>query len=181
MGAKMALLLLSDFHALPVGQQSQLMGEARVCPGDCLVVDIPVEAVLRPEKAQALDHPLGGKIGVLQYRRGEKQTLDIVPPVKLDGQFRQLPGGEGGPGHVVGAAVDAVGAVIAAVVGVEHLQKGHTPPVGGEGVAAAGIGGGADGPGPSAPDHPAGGTGGVVFGGVGQDRQLVHDLHRNSP
>ena len=64
----------------------------------------------------------GGKLGSIGtatnsgccHTRGQKQPLNVVSPIKLYGQLRQLPRGEGRPGHVVGAAVDAI--------------AGHRPP-----------------------------------------------------
>ena len=166
-----------DVHAQPVGKKPQPVGEQRIRPRNGLGVDVAPEAVLLAQQPEDGDHPLRGVIRVCQHRRGQEQPLDIVAPVELDGQLRQLPGGEGGPGHVVGAAVDAVLTVIGAHIGHQHLQQRYAPAVGGEAVAAACRQGGAHPPGPGLPVQPAGGAGGVVLGGVGENRQLIHHIH----
>ena len=57
-----------DIHAQPVRQQPQPMSEQGVGPGDGLGVDIAPKAVLLPEKAQRLNHPLRGVVGILNDR-----------------------------------------------------------------------------------------------------------------
>ena len=110
-----------DVHAQPVGQQSQLLGEQGISPGNCLGVDVASEAVLLPQQTQTLDHLLGGVVRVPEDGGGEEETLDVVAAVKAHGELTQLPGGEGGPGQVVGAAVDAVLTVVDAHVGHQHF------------------------------------------------------------
>ena len=169
-----------DVHAQPVAQQAQPVGEQGVRPRDGLGVDIPREAPL-PQQPQLGDHPLGGVVRVPEDGGGEEEALDVVAPVEAGGELTELPGGEGGPGHVVGAAVDAVGAVVGAGVGHEHLEQGDAPAVGGEGVAAPRRHGGAQASRPGPAVQAAGGTGGVVLGRVGEDGQLLHQVHGVHP
>ncbi len=170
-----------DVDGQAVGQQAQPPGEEGVGPRDGLGVDIAVEAVLLPQQAQGFDHGLGGAVGAAPHGGGEEESLDVVAPVKADGQLRQLPGGEGRPAHVAGAAVDAVGAVVDAPVGEQHLEQGDAPAVGGEGVAASGGQGAPQAAGPARPVQPAGGARRVVLGRVGQNGQLVQQLHTAAP
>ena len=160
-----------------LGQQAQLLGEEGICTWDGLGVDIAAEAIILAEQAQCLDHPLGGIIRVPQHGGGEKEPLNIVAAVELDGEFGQLPGSKSSPGRIVGPAVDTVLAVVGADVRIEDLQEGDAPPVSGEGVAAARRHGGAQPARPSGPVQSAGGAGGVILGGVRQDGQLVHQAH----
>ena len=168
-----------DIHAEPVGQKPQLPHQLRRRAGDGLGVDVPVEPVFLPQNAQRPDHQLHGVIGAAQNAAGEKQPLDIIPPVKADGQLRQLPRRKRRAARVVAAPVDAVFAVVYAGVAQQHLQQRDAPSVGGKAVAAPGDRGG------GVPDHAraepapyaAGGAGRVVFGCVRQDRQLVQKLH----
>ena len=97
------------------------MDQRRVRPGNGLGVDVAPEVIFVPQQLQCFNHQFSGVVGTDEHRAGQKQTLDVVAPVELDGQLRQLPGGEGGPGQVVGAAVHAVGAVVGAYVGEQHL------------------------------------------------------------
>ena len=170
-----------DVDGQAVGQQAQPPGEEGVGPRDGLGVDIAAEAVLLPQQAQGLDHGLGGAVGAAPHGGGEEESLDVVAPVKADGELRQLPWGEGGPAHIAGAAVDAVGAVVDAPVGKQHLEQGDAPAVGGEGVAASGGQGAPQAAGPARPIQPAGGARRVVLGRVGQDGQLVQQLHTAAP
>ena len=166
-----------DAHA--VRQQAQLLHQLRRRAGDGLGVNIAVEAIVLPQDAQGADHLFGGIIGIAQHTGGEKQPFNIVPPIKADGQLSQLPGRECGAPHVVGAPVDTVLAVIDATVGHQHLQQRNAPPVGGKAVTAPGDGGGrvADFPRLKAALDAAGCAGGVILGGVREDRQLLQKLH----
>ena len=168
-----------DIHTEPIGQKAQLTDKLGVCAGNGLGVDIAVEAVLLPQKAQSLDHALGGIVRIAQDAAGEEQPLDIIAAVELDGQLRQLSGREGGAAGVVTAAVDAVFAVIHAAVGHEHLQQGDAAAVSGKAVAAAGHRGGciADLAGLKAAADAAGSTGGIIFGGVRENGQLFQKIH----
>ena len=78
---------------------------------------------LLPKHLHCGQHELTGVIRVLHHCRGEKQTLNVVSAVELNGQLAQLLGGKAGPAAVGGAAVDTVGAVIGAVVAHQHLQQ----------------------------------------------------------
>ena len=106
-----------DVDAEPVRQKSQLLYQLRRRPRDGLGVDIPIEPVLLPQDAQRTDHLFGGVVGAAQHAAGEKQSLNIVPPVEADGQLRQLPRRKRGSPRIVAAPVDAVAAVEGTHVG----------------------------------------------------------------
>ena len=108
-------------HAQAVGQISQLLQQFRACAGDGLGVDVAPKAVFVPQQPQGGQHPFGGVVRRAQHRAGKKQPFNVVAAVKLHGQLGQLPGRKGGPGDIVGAAVDTVAAVKGAAVGHEHL------------------------------------------------------------
>ena len=175
-----------NVDAEAVGQAAQPLDQGGAGAGDGLGVDVAVEAVFLPQQPQHLDHPLGGVVGCAQHGAGQEQTLDVVAAVKGDGQIGQLPGGKGGPGQVVAAAVDAIGTVKGTAVGHQHLQQADAPAVGGEGMAAAGGIAAAQPPGPAPAARAAGGAGHIVFGAVGQNGQffhhrLFHDAHSLGP
>ena len=168
-----------NIDAEAVRQQSQGIYQLRRGAGDGLGVDIAVKAIFLPQNPQAGDHLLGGIVWVAQHAGGQEQALNIVAAVELHGQLRQLPGRKGGAAGIVGPAIDTVLAVVDTAIGHQHLQQGDAPSVGGKAVAASGDGGGrvADFPGLVTPAHTAGGTGGVILGGVGQYGQLFQRVH----
>ena len=140
-------------------------------------MDIPVEAVLLPQDAQRLDHQLHRAVGRTQHRARQKQALDIVAAVKADRQLCQLPRGKGSPRPVIGAAVDAVAAVIAADIRVQHLQKRHAAPIRRKGMADARRCAAAQTAVPSRASHAAGGAGHIIFGAVCQYLKLFRKVH----
>ena len=167
-----------DIDRQAVRQPPDLFDQHRVRAGDRLGVDVAVKMVLLPQDAQSLDHQLHRAVRRAQHSAGQKQPFNIIAAVKADGQLRQLTRGEGRAGSVVGAAVDAVAAIVAAHVGVEHLQEGDAPPVRREGVADARRRTAAQCTVPSGAIHPAGGTGYIIFGAVRQDFQFFRKVHR---
>ena len=171
-----------DVDAQPVGQHPQPVHQLRRRAGDGLGVDVAVEAIVLAQDTQCLDHLFGCVVRAAQDTRGEEQPLDIVAAVELDRQLGQLLRREGGAARVVRAAVDAVAAVVDAGVGHQHLQQRDAPPVGREAVAAAGDGGGgiADFAGLKAAADAAGGAGGVIFGRIREDGQLLQQIHGSS-
>ena len=177
LGAQALLGGKLDVDAHPVSQKAQLGQQLPAGAGDGLGVDIAEKMIFPTEDAQGLQHELAGVVRVLHHGGGEEEPLDIVPPVKLDGQVGQLPGGEGGPAGVVGHPVDAIGAVIGTGVALQHLQESDAPAVGGKAVAAAAGHGGPQSAGPGRAVQTGGGAGRVVFGGVGQDGELVQQVH----
>ena len=181
-GLQAALRRQLNIYAQPVRQQSQPRDQLRGSAGDGFCVDIAVEPVVIAQQVQAADHPLRGVVRTLQHAGGEKQPLNIIAPVELDGQVRQLLRCEYSPPGIVGTAVDTIFTVVDAAVGHQHFQQRHAPSVPGKGVAASGDGRGgvADGSLSVAPLCAAGCTSCIVFCRVRQDGQLIHDIHRQS-
>ena len=172
-----------DIHAEPVRQEAQLLHQLRRCAGDSFGVDISVEPVFLPQQPETFDHLFGCVVRAAKHTRGEEQPLNIIAPVKFNGQFRQLPGRKGGSPCVVRAAIDTVFAVIHAAIGHQNLQQGDTSPVGGKAVAATRYRGGgvADHTRTGAPANAAGGAGCIIFSRIGQDGQLIQQFHGQCP
>ncbi|MPM86404.1 hypothetical protein SDC9_133493 [bioreactor metagenome] len=142
-------------------------------------MDIAVEPVCFPQNTQRLDHQLRGVVGTSKDTGGQEKPLDIVSPVKSDGQLRQLLRGKRCPPCVVAAAVDAIFAVVYAPVGQQDLQQRDASPIRRKRVAAArqrgrGV---ADVSLPVPPPNAGGGAGGIVFCSVRENRQLFQQLH----
>ena len=132
--------------------------------------------------AQQLRHPhqlLHGVVRRTNDAGTEKQPADAVAPVEIEGQRHHFLGGEACTRHIAGAAVDAILAIVKAEVGQQNLQQRHATPVRcvavanahaiGRAQAALALG--------AALGRAAARAGGVVLGGVGEDAQLVDDLH----
>jgi hypothetical protein len=69
----------------------------------------------------------------------EKEPLDHVAAIKVYRELRYFLGGEYGASDIVGDAVDAVGAVIEAVVGKKDFKQRYTPPIGRVGVTDSAV------------------------------------------
>ena len=82
-------------------------------------------------------HALHSVIGITYHTRTQKQSFDVVSPVKFNGEFHKFANTESSPAQVVAASVDAVGAIVNAVVGKHDFKQRHTTPVLGKTVANA--------------------------------------------
>ena len=82
-------------------------------------------------------HLFHGIIGCADDTRTQKQTFDIISPVKFDSKFHKLADTESSSSQIVAASVDAVGAIVNAVVGKHDFKQRHTTPVLGKTVANA--------------------------------------------
>ena len=105
----------------PIRQKPQLLHQNGVGARYRLGVDIPVKAVFLAQNPQRPDHQLHRPVGGLDHCAGQKQPLDIIAFVEPDRQIRQLARGKAGARAVIAAAVDAVAAIVAAGVGIQHL------------------------------------------------------------
>ena len=106
-----------NIHAEPVRQQTQLLHQLWCSSWNGLGVDISIKAVLLPQKPQSADHQLSGIVWGAEDARGEEQSLNIVPAIKLDCQICQFLRRKGCPPGIIAAAVDAVFTVIDTAVG----------------------------------------------------------------
>ena len=136
-------------------------------------MDVAVEAELFPQNAQCFDHQLHRAVRRAQHRAGQEQPLDVVAAVEANGQR-----GKSGPRAVVGAAVDAVAAIVGAGVGIQHFQQRNAAAVRGKGMADARLCAAAQAAVLSGTLHAAGGAGHIIFGAVGQNFQLFRKIHR---
>ena len=105
-----------NIDAEPVGKKSKLFDQLRRCAGDRLGVDIAVEAIRIAQDRQRADHQLRRVVRRAQDAGGEEEPFNIVAAKEADRQLRKLFRREGRARRVVRTAVDAVFAVVAAVV-----------------------------------------------------------------
>ena len=169
-----------DVYREPVGQQTQPPSEKRVCPWNRFCMDVTAETIVFPQNPQGLNHQFGGVVRILEDRRRQKQPFDVVAAVKSHGQLTQLLRSESRSGYIIGLPVDAVLAVVDAKISLEYLQQRDAPPICREGVTAPRHSGASDGPSPARTVQPAGSTCRIVFGRIGQNIQLVQQLHKGA-
>ena len=81
-----------NIHAHAVRKQAEAFQQSTVRAGNGLRVDIAGKMVFLPKHPQRLNHPLAGIIRVLQNTGTQKQPLNIITAVKIDGEVRKLPG-----------------------------------------------------------------------------------------
>jgi len=128
---------------------------------------VPPETIGLPDERQDLDHQLAGIVRVTHNGGTEEKSLDIVAPVKLDHELRQLMGLERRAADIIGFPVDAIAAIISAGIAEEHLQESNAAAIGGKAVANAERGGIADRAWGAGAIYAAGRASYVVFCGIG--------------
>ena len=173
------LLRYLDVDAHAVGIAAGLCQHLLRGTGDGLQVDVAVEAVQRPEVAHDGHQPLHRVVGRAHHTARQKQSLDVVAAIELHHDLLQFRDAERGSRYVVGAAVHAVGAVVAAVVGEHHLEQRDAAPVVGKRVADAHAAHGiAHHALLAAPHGAAGGARHVVLRRLCENAQPLHGLFR---
>ncbi len=102
-----------------------------------------------------------------------EQSLDVVAPIEVERQLHDLVRRKARPLHIRRGPVDAVGAVINAEVGQQHLEQRDAAPIRRVGMADRPFGR-ADAAGLCAvsPLRSAGRTGCIILGRIGENRQL---------
>ena len=170
-----------DVGAESVGVFAGVGDEGGAGTGDGFEVDVAIEAVGEAEVFGDGGELLHGVVDGLHDARGEEKSFDVIAAVEVEGEVDDFVDGEAGAFDIGGNAVDAVLAIVDAMVGEEDLEKGDAAAIGSVGVANAGAVGvshaapafaGARAPGTG------GGAGGVVFGGVSEDAELFAKVHQ---
>ena len=140
-------------------------------------MDVSAKPIFIAQDSQRFDQKLGRVIGAFQNARAYEQSFDVVAPIEGNRQVGKLARGERDASDVVACAVHAVGAVIDADVGHEHLQKRNAAPIGGEAVAASRGKGVSQLPAPRPSVDTGRCAGYVVLCGVSENFQFVGDIH----
>ena len=146
---------------------------AGTCSGNALQVDVCIITVYQAKVLCHFDHPFHGVIGIPENAGAQKQALDVIPPVEFNCQFHQLFDGKGGALNVIAPPVNAVGAVVYAVVGEHDLEQGNASSVFRKTVANSPCCGVADAFSVIGPLHTAGCAGHIVFGSASQYFKLL--------
>jgi hypothetical protein len=141
-------------------------------------MDVAAEVLFHPEPPSHGHELFHGVVGSLDDARAEEKPFDIVPAVELQREADDFIRRETGARHPARPAVDAVAAVVDAVIGEQQLEQGNAAPVGGIAVADPGALGASDASPPSpSPCRAAAGAGGIVLGGIRQNREFALELH----
>ena len=160
-----------------IGPLSGFQHQSFRCAWNSFQVNISAEAVIDSKELGHAHQLFHRVIGTLNNARAEKQPFDVIPFVKFDGEEHNLFGGKPRPGSVAGDAIDAIAAVIDAIVCQQQLEQGNTASV--RCIAVANP----DAVGVTQPARnasafgAAAGARGVVLGSIGQNTQLLLYLH----
>ena len=154
-----------------------LPNQASARKRDALYMDVTVEPLLS-QVLHRPDQPFHGVVGTAHDSRTQKEALDVIAPVEVDGQRDDLAGCKGRPGNIVSEPIDAIGAVEDTHVGVKNLQQRDATAVFSVGVADTGGRGITQTTTRIFSPTAAGRTGYIVFGGIGQYGQFVFDAHQ---
>ena len=162
-----------QIDAHPVRQKSQPLQQFLAGAGNSLHMDVALESVCCPQLIEGRIDKLHCMIRTFQHTRAQKQAFYVIAPVKFHRQCTDLVRRKGGPGHIVAPSVNAVFAVIDALICKQDLQQGNASPVRGEAVAYPRLGAAPYASAVIGALGPAGRAGHVIFGRVSQYFQFV--------
>ena len=141
-------------------------------------MNVALESMILPQRPGHTQHLLHRVIRILSDPRAQKQSLNVVPAVKIERERNHLLHREPRPPDVARSAVDAIQAIVNAEVGQQDFQQRHTPTVRRVTVANARPRGAAQATSARIALHrAAAGTRRVVFRRIGQDGKLGGEIH----
>ena len=112
--------------------------------GNGLEMNVAAKLVLDAQRARDRDHLLHGVVGIANDARAEEEAFDVIAPVKIERELNHFLRSETRALHVARRAVDAVKAIVDAVVREQNFQQRNAAAIGRVAVANSGAGGGAD-------------------------------------
>jgi hypothetical protein len=146
---------------------------------DGLEVDVTAKMMLLPKLACDFDDQLHRVVRALDNAAAEKQALDVVAFVEIEGELHHFVRREAGALDVAAPTVDAVMAVVETRVGEQDFQQRDAASVRRVAVANARAA--------RAPDAlaaarilvrgAAAGAGRVILGGIGEDFEFALQVH----
>ena len=139
-------------------------------------MNVTAEQLFGTQKFRNADELLHGVIGALDDAGAEEEAFDVVALVELSREEDDFFGSEAGARSVAGNAVDAVAAIVDAIVREKEFQQRDTAAIGGVAVANANAIGIPEAAFDAGTAGTAAGAGGVVLGGVSEDAKLGADL-----
>lgn len=140
-------------------------------------MDIARKIMILPQRAGHADQVFHRVVRRPGDARGQEKPLDIIPLVEFEGDLDDLLDAEARARRVRGTAIDAIGAVVKAPVGHQHLQQRYAAAVGRIAVTDPGSGRGADAAATAGTSRRARGrTGRIILRGVCEDAKARDDL-----
>ena len=135
-GKQFQVLLLRylDIDAETVGIKSCLIHQFAAGTGNALQMDISVETMDSAEVLGNAHQAFHRVIGITHHPTAQEKPFDVVAAIKLHGEVHKLGHRQRGTRQVVAAAVDAVGAVVDAIIGKHHFEQGNATAVLGKAV-----------------------------------------------
>jgi hypothetical protein len=118
-------------RAEPIRPASGFPYELFPCTGDNFEVYISAVPRFGPELPGRGNEFFHNDVRVREDPGGKEKSFYIITAVKFTGEFYQFINREGSPGGIRGRPVNAIGAVKAADIGVEYLEKADTAAVAG--------------------------------------------------
>ena len=130
------ILLFRYFYidAETVGIKPRLVHQFAAGAGNAFQMDISVETMDSTEVLGDTHQTLHRVIGIAHHPTAQEKPFDVVAAIKLHGEVHKLGHRQRGTRQVVAAAVDAVGAVVDAIIGKHHFEQGNAPTVLGKAV-----------------------------------------------
>src|SRR5581483_8018870 len=86
-------------------------------------MDVAAEFVIHSKLPRHFDKLLHGVIDALYDSGTQKKSLDVVPPVELDGELDHFGDGKPGARHVARNSSDTVRAIVDAVVRQQNFEQ----------------------------------------------------------
>src|SRR5271167_4225034 len=87
-----------------------------------LQMDIAIESMLRSQPASYSDKLLHRVVRALNDSRAQKQSLDVIPPIKIERQRNDLFGRETRSPRIARDSIHAELAVVHAIIRQQNLQ-----------------------------------------------------------
>ncbi len=97
--------------------------------GNAFHVDIAVEMVDFAEVFDCFYQPFHRVVGIADNTGTQEQPFNVVPPVKFDGKLNEFCNRECSPRDVIAPAIDAIGAIVYAIIGEHDFEQGNTSSV----------------------------------------------------
>ena len=133
-----------DIDADAIRPASGFLDQGRRRFRDGLQMNVAAKPWSLPQRARDRDHLLHRVIGIANDSRAEKQTFDIIAPVKIEREPDDFFRRETRAPHIAGNAVDAIKAVVDAVVREKNFQQRNAAAIRRVAVANARARGGAE-------------------------------------